>query len=40
MEQGIMKRKIIHGAAPILAQEKKDKERMRPLVDLIVKNEN
>ena len=40
IEQGIIKKKIVHGASPILAQEKKDKVGMRPLVDLIATNEN
>jgi len=39
VEQGIIERKAIHGAAPIFAQEKKDKIRMRPLVDLTARNE-
>ena len=39
IEQGIIERKMVHGAAPILAQEKKDKIRMRPLVDLTARNE-
>jgi len=39
VEQGIIKRKAVHGAAPIFAQEKKDKIRMRPLVDLSARNE-
>ena len=30
---------MVHGAAPIFAQEKKDKIRMRPLVDLTARNE-
>src|ERR1700744_5619640 len=39
IEQGIIERKMVHGAAPIFAQEKKDKIRMRPLVDLTARNE-
>jgi len=39
VEQGIIERKGVHGAAPIFAQEKKDKIRMRPLVDLTARNE-
>ena len=39
IEQGIIERKIVHRAAPIFAQEKKDKVRMRPLVDLTARNE-
>ena len=39
IEQGIIERKMVHGAAPIFAQEKKDKVRMRPLVDLTARNE-
>ena len=39
IEQGIIERKMVHGAAPIFAQEKKDKIRMRPLVDLTAMNE-
>jgi len=39
VEQEIIERKAVHGAAPIFAQEKKDKIRMRPLVDLIARNE-
>jgi len=39
VEQGIIERKAVHGAAPIFAQEKKDKIRMRPLVDLTARNE-
>ena len=38
-EQGIIERKAVDGAAPIFAQEKKDKIRMRPLVDLTARNE-
>jgi len=38
VEQGIIERKAVHGAAPIFAQEKKDKIRMRPLVDLTARN--
>jgi len=34
VQHGIIERKAVHGAAPIFAQEKKDKIRMRPLVDL------
>ena len=30
---------MVHGAAPIFAQEKRDKIRMRPLVDLTAQNE-
>jgi len=39
VEQGIIERKAVHGAAPIFAQDKKDKIRMRPLVDLAARNE-
>jgi len=39
VEQGIIEPKAVHGAAPILAQEKKDQIRMRPLVDLTARNE-
>jgi len=39
VEQGIIERKAVHGAAPIFAQEKKEKIRMRPLVDLTARNE-
>ena len=39
IEQGIIERKIVHRAAPIFAEEKKDKIRMRPLVDLTARNE-
>ena len=39
IEQGIIERKMVHGAAPIFAQEKKDKVRMRPLVDLTARND-
>ena len=39
VEQGIIEQKAVHGAAPIFAQEKKDKIRMRPLVDLTARNE-
>ena len=39
MEQGIIVRKMVHGAAPIFAQEKKDKVRMRPLVDHTARKE-
>jgi len=39
VEQEIMERKAVHGAAPIFAQEKKDKIRMRPLVHLTARNE-
>ena len=39
IEQGIIERKMVHGAAPIFAQEKKDKVRMRPVVDLTARNE-
>jgi len=39
VEQGIIERKGVHGAAPIFAQEKKDKIRMRPLVDLTARDE-
>ena len=38
IEQGIIERKTVHGAAHIFAQEKKDKVRMRSLVDLIARN--
>jgi len=39
VEQGIIERKAVHGAAPIFAQGKKDKIRMRPLVGLTARNE-
>jgi len=39
VEQGIIEWKLVHGAAPIVAQAKKDKIRMRPLVDLGARNE-
>ena len=39
IEQGIIERKMVNGAAPIFAQEEKDKVRMRPLVDLTARNE-
>jgi len=39
VEQGIIERKAVHRAAPIFAQEKKDKIRMRPQVDLTARNE-
>jgi len=39
MEEGIVKRKAVYGAAPILAQEKKDKIRMTSVVDLTARNE-
>jgi len=39
VEQGIIERKAVHGAAPIFAQGKKDKIRMRPVVDLAARNE-
>ena len=39
IEQGIIERKMVYGAAPIFTQEKKDKGRMRPLVDLTARNE-
>jgi len=39
VEQGIIERKAVHGAAPIFAQEKKHKMRIRPLVDLTARNE-
>ena len=38
IEQGIIERKMVHGAAPIFAQEKKDEVRMRPVVDLTARN--
>jgi len=38
VEQGIIEWKTVHGAAPIFAQEKKDKIRMRPLVDLTARS--
>jgi len=38
-KQGIIKPKAFHGAACILAQQKKDKIRMGPLVDLTARNE-
>ena len=39
VEQGIIERKAVHGAAPIFALEKKDKIRMRLLEDLTARNE-
>jgi len=39
VEQGIIERKVVHGAAGIFTQQKKDKIRMRPLVDLTARNE-
>jgi len=39
VKQGIIERKAVHEAAPIFAQEKIDKIRMRPLVDLTARNE-
>ena len=39
IEEGMIERKMVHGATPIFAQEKKDKVRMRPLVDLTARNE-
>jgi len=39
VKHGIIERKAVHGAAPIFAQEKKDKIRMRPLIDLTARNE-
>ena len=39
VEEGIIQRKAVHGAAHIFAQEKKDEIRKRPLVDLIARNE-
>jgi len=39
IEQVISEGKAVHGAAPIFAQDKKDKIRMRPLVDLTARNE-
>ena len=39
IEQGIIERKMVHGAAPIFAQEKKDKVRIRLLVDLRARSE-
>jgi len=39
VEQEIIKRKAVDGAAPIFAQEKKNKIRMRPLVKLTARNE-
>jgi len=39
VEQGIIEWKAVHGAAPIFAQEKKDKIRIGPLVDLTARNE-
>jgi len=39
VKKGIIERKAVHGAAPIFALEKKDKIRMRPLVDLTARNE-
>jgi len=38
VEQGIIERKAVHGAAPIFAQEKKDNIGMRPLADLTARN--
>jgi len=38
IEQQIIERKGVDGSAPIFAQEKKDKIRMRPLVDLTARN--
>src|SRR6195952_3331546 len=38
-EQGIIEGKAVDGAAPIFAQEKKDKVQLRPLVDLTARNE-
>jgi len=39
VEQGMIERKAVPGAVPIFAQEKQDKIRMRPLVDLSARNE-
>jgi len=39
VEQGIIEQKAVHGAAPIFAQEKQDKIRMRPLPALTATNE-
>jgi len=39
VDQEIIERKAVDGAAPIFAQEKKDKIIMRPLVDLTARNE-
>jgi len=39
IEQGMIERKGVHGAAPILAQEKKEKLRMRQLVDLAARKD-
>ena len=39
IEQGISDRKMVHGAAPIFAEEKKEEVRMGPLVDLTARNE-
>ena len=38
LEQEIIERIMVHGAASIFAQEKKDKVRMRPLGDLAARN--
>ena len=39
VEQGIIEGKAVHGAVPIFAQEKKDKIRIKPLVDVTGRNE-
>jgi len=39
VEEKIIERKAVHGAPPIFAQEKKDKIRISPLVDLTARNE-
>ena len=39
IEQEIIERKMVYGAASIFTQEKKDKIRMRLLVDLTARNE-
>jgi len=39
IEQAIIERKTVHGAAPIFAHEKRDKIRKRPPVDLTARNE-
>ena len=39
IETGIIERRMVYGAAPIFAHKKKDKIRVRPLVDLKARNE-
>src|SRR5712664_3624618 len=39
IDQKIIEQKAVHGAAPIFTQEKKDKIRMRPVVDLTARND-